>query len=327
MELKSLKLKSRLFFPLLALLSVIYFINCGEKNSNESAAYDLSEPEKKNSYILKVQDSIYFNSDFKKHVLLASGEEANSLSHDSLSRLFDDFIEEKILLEEARNRNISLTEEEQKQYVVKLSQESWPGSKMASIDDAESKILYERLLIDKYTYELVKDTEVTGEEIKAYYDLHKREFLRPERVKVSQILLKTEDRAIEILEKISTAEDFRKVAQELSIGVEASKGGEMGIFEMGQLPFEMEKVIFSLNEGELSPVVESSYGYHIFRLDKKYDPELISLEESSMEIKVKILDQKIRQRVSQHLEELKTEMDWSFYTENLFFPYQRNPHG
>ena len=98
----------------------------------------------------------------------------------------------------------------------------------------------------------------------------------------------------------------------------------MGVFEMGQLPFEMESVIFSLEKGELSSVVESSYGYHIFRLDKKYDPELTSLEEASAEIKMKILDQKIKQALSQHLLDLKDKIDFISFPENLSFPYQRN---
>lgn len=98
----------------------------------------------------------------------------------------------------------------------------------------------------------------------------------------------------------------------------------MGTFEMGQLPYEMERVVFALKEGDMSQVVESSYGYHIFRLDKRHEPELISLEEAASSIKVKIVDQKIKQFMLQHLEELKERTVWSFYPQNLSFPYQRN---
>ncbi|NOR53535.1 MAG: hypothetical protein GQ536_05565, partial [Candidatus Aminicenantes bacterium] len=142
----------------------------------------------------------------------------------------------------------------------------------------------------------------------------------------SQTLLKTEDKAIEILERVktSTEESFRKIVREESTGLEADKGGEMGVFEMGQLPFEMEKVIFSLDEGEISSVLSSAYGFHIFRLDKRYESELISESNASSKIKVMILDQKIKQLFSMHIEELEKNMEWSFYLENLTFPYQRN---
>ncbi len=86
----------------------------------------------------------------------------------------------------------------------------------------------------------------------------------------------------------------------------------------------MEKVIFALKEGDTSQVVESSYGYHIFRLDKRHEPELISLEEAAPSIKLKIVDQKIKQFMLQHLTELKERTIWSFYPQNLSFLYQRN---
>lgn len=307
--------------------SILFFSMAGcEKKADQSAAsHGLGKVDKENSVILKVQDSFYKNSDFERELLVFIGEDYRSLSAESLSRLLDNFIEEKILLKAAQEKNITLTREEQKEYLAKLSNESWTSTKDEALDETASKMLFENLLIEKYIYEHVKGLEVSDEEIKAYYTLHKREFLRPERVKVSQILMKSEEKAVEILERLndSTEEEFRAAARQTSIGVEASSGGEMGLFEMGQLPFEMEKVVFALKEGELSPVVESAYGYHIFRLDAKYEPELVSEDEASPEIRIKILDQKINQSVSQHTEELKARMDWNFVAGNLSFPYQK----
>ncbi len=324
---KYVKVKRCLFLILFVPFSAFFIINCRGKQVEENLSdYNLNNPEKKNNIILKIEDSFYFNSDFEKYLILIAGNEYNNLALDSLSRLFDNFVEEKILLEAARSKEVALTWEEKKTYLAKLAKESWPYEKKLALNQIDTKVLLERLLIEKYTFEIVKDIDVTDEEIKEYYDIHKREFLRPERVKVSQILLKTEDKAIEVLERLKSSgdEDFRKAVKEISIGVEASKGGEMGVFEMGQLPFEMEKVIFSLEEGELSPVVESSYGYHIFKLDKWYEPGLISEEEAASEIKIKILNDKIKQNISQNLKELKEKMGWDFYPENLSFPYQRN---
>lgn len=326
---KHFKSKRNQVFSLIVILFILFLIDCGEKNSGKpSPSYDLSDPEKKNSIILKIQDSLYFNSDFENYLFLTVGKDYNTLSVISLSRLLDNFIEEKIFLGAAQNQNIFLTREEQKDYLAKLSRESWLDSKNPTLDEKESRTLFERLLIDKYIFEIVKDIEAAEEEIKAYYDRNKREFLRPERLKVSQILLETEENAIEILEMVknSTEENFRKAAQDESIGIEAVNGGMMGLFEMGQLPYEMDKVVFSLKVGEVSPVVESSYGYHIFRLDEKYEPELISEEEALAEIRLKILDQKIKQFLTQHLKELKENMEWDFYSKNLSFPYQRNSH-
>ncbi len=190
----------------------------------------------------------------------------------------------------------------------------------------ETQSLLERFLIEKYMYGIVKNIEVEPDEISDYYDLNKREFLRPERVSVSQILLDTEEKAVEIFDRVkgSTEDVFQQMAKEVSLGVEAPKGGHLGVFEINQLPAEMEKVIFSLKEGETSQVVESAYGFHIFRLDKKLEPELEVLEKMSADIRLKILDQKIKQSVSNHLRDLNDTLDWEFFPKNLSFPYQRN---
>ena len=135
----------------------------------------------------------------------------------------------------------------------------------------------------------------------------------------------SEEKAVEILESLedSDPDDFKRLAQTHSIGVEASRGGEMGIFALGQLPDEMEKAIFVLKEGNISPVLESSYGFHIFRLDARYEPELISPDQAADSIEVKILGQKVKDRIAQHIANLKNSLEWEFYTQNLYFSYQR----
>jgi len=324
---KLLKLKRNLFFLFLAGVFIFLGANCGEKNKQESSlSVSLEDPQKKNYIIIEIEDSAYLNSDFEKYVRGTFGNDQKALTPVSLSRLLDKFIEEKLVLQSAINQNISLSWEEKQEYLAKLSTELKSEGSNVSVEEMDTEILFDRLLIEKYTYELVKDIEVKEEEIREYYNLHKREFLRPQRVEASQILLETEDQAIEVLERVKNAseEDFRKIAEAESIGLEAVKGGKMGVFEMGQLPFEMEKVLFSLEEGELSPVVESSYGYHIFRVDRRFEPELMSEEKALPGIKVKILDLKINYRISTHMEYLKNNIEWNFYPMNLSFPYQRD---
>ena len=312
----------------LMFLGVLVFLltSCKVPDTQEgTSVFDLSDTQRMNSSVLEIEGLLYSNSDFEKYIRATLGDDQEALTVVSLSRLFDNFIEEKLLLQAARRVNMVLSEVEKEEYLEKLSTEFKAEESQISVEEMDTDILFERLLIEKYTYELVRTIEVTDEEIKGYYDYYRRDFLRPERVKVSQILLEAEDKALLVMERVrnSSEEEFRKIAQEESVGLEALKGGEMGVFEMGQLPFEMEKVIFSLKEEELSQIVKSSYGYHIFRVDKRFAPVLISEEEASPTIRAKILDQKVKERISRHIEELKASLDWSFYPLNLPFPYQR----
>ena len=323
---KLLTVRNILLYLLMMGFTLFLYTSCEIPESSEgNAGFSLTDAQNRKSTILKIGDTLYSNSDFEKYVRATLGEDQEALTVVSLSRLFDNFVDEKILLHAARAQNMVLTEKEKEDYLAKLSDELSTEDHDVSLDEGDRDFLLERLLIEKYTYELVRNLEVEEDEIKGYYELHRRDFLQPERVKVSQILLETESKAIEILERVRNADEegFRKMARDESVGLEALKGGEMGVFEMGQLPFEMEKVIFSLQEGELSPVVKTSYGYHIFRVDKRLDPKLISEEEASASIREKILNRKIEERVSRHLEDLKLSLVWSFYPLNLPFPYQR----
>ena len=304
-----------------------FFINCSDRSPSElSQIFDLSDPEKRIHIILRIQAVYYFNADFEKHLRLIVGDEFKTLDLISISRLIDSFVEDKMLLTAAKNSDLSVSWQEQKQYLAKASNDSLPDGTDSPLNEMETQSLLERFLIEKYIYEKVKNIEVEQDEIRDYYDVNKREFLRPERVSVSQILLDTEEKAVEVYDKVNGSSEvvFQQMAKEVSSGVEAPKGGHLGIFEMNQLPAEMEKVIFSLKEGETSKVVESAYGFHVFRLDKKLEPELEVLERVSIDIRVKILDQKIKQFVSRHLIDLKDTMDWEFFPNNLSFPYQRN---
>ncbi len=324
---RKIDLRERMFFLFLAGFFLFLFTFCGGKDTKKgSESFDLGDAEKRDKIIMSVEDSIYFNSDFEKYVSVIFGDDLSDLTVISLSRLFDNFVEEKIFLQAAKNKNINLTWEEKEEYLAKLSDELRSEGNKAQDEEMNTDVLFDKLLVEKYTYEFVKNIEVKEDEIKEYYKLHKRDFFQSEKVRVSQILLKTEDKALEILERVktSTEESFRKIVREASTGLEANKGGEMGVFEMGQLPFEMEKVIFSLDEGEISSVLSSTYGFHIFRLDKRYESELISESDASLKVKMIILDQKTKQLLSMHLEELENSMEWNFYLENLIFPYQRN---
>jgi len=234
---------------------ILVFTACRDKGSKSiSGKSRFEDTGKKALVILSVQESLYLNSDFERYLRFTIGEDFRSLPLLSLSRLLDNFIEERILLEAAKGESVSLTDEEQKAYLAKVSNEAMLKNRKIPLGEVEAELLLERLLIEKYIFEVVKDIEVEDEEIKEYYELHRREFLRPERVEVSQILLKSEERAVELLKvmKESPHFDFKTVAQKESEGVEASKGGKMGVFEMGQLPEEMEKVIFSLSPSILN---------------------------------------------------------------------------
>lgn len=329
MALPKMRMKRRrVDHPIWVFLAGLIFLGagCGEKKEATSVEAGPSQRIKaEDRLVLKIEETEYWSSDFRKYIQTIFGEGEEALEPLTLSRLYDEFFESKLLVHAARRKGIMVSEEEKNEYLKKLGQGS-AEEEAGELWEYDSGDLSEKLMIEKYLSQLTQNVTVEEEEIRRYYELHKSEFFLPERIQVSQILLQTEAEAIDIWEKVKSAteEEFRAAARTKSIGPEAAHGGEMGIFQKGQLPQEMETVIFSLTEGEVSPVVESSYGFHIFRLDRKFESEWLSLEEASPSIRRILLDVKTKQAIQLHLRSLEASLGWQMFPENLFFPYQRN---
>ena len=274
--------------------------------------------------VLRVESRDVYNADFRAY-LEATGAADKGLPPESLSRLFDRFTDEMILLEAARERAISLTEDEKREYLAKLAVDAIGAAGDGRAEPVPTEGAFDRLLVEKYIFLVVRDARVEEAEIHDYYEGHKKDFLVQGRIQVSQILVDTEEKAVSVLRRLDRAgePEFRKIALEESIGPEAPKSGVMGVFQQGDLPADMEKVIFSLDEGRTSQVVESAYGFHIFRLDRKYPPALRDESEAAAEIQKRILAQKMKDALALHLAGLKDTLSWQAIPENLFFAYQR----
>src|SRR5699024_3789042 len=77
-------------------------------------------------------------------------------------------------------------------------------------------------------------------------------------------------KADEVYEKAKSGEDFAKLAKEYSQDPGSQEsGGSLGEFSKGSMVEEFEKVAFSMKEGEISQPVETQFGYHIIKVNKK----------------------------------------------------------
>jgi len=99
----------------------------------------------------------------------------------------------------------------------------------------------------------------------------KREFesaRRERKMRARQIVLASREEAEAVRGEIENGSDFVRMARERSVDETASKGGDLGFFEKGELDSESEEAIRKLSPGEISGVVKTPGGYSIFqRLD------------------------------------------------------------
>lgn len=78
-------------------------------------------------------------------------------------------------------------------------------------------------------------------------------------------LVTGDERSAQRLRTRIRAHNFAKLAKEHSMGPEAKDGGLLPPFARGELP-QLFNVAFQMKKGQISPVIKSTYGFHIIML-------------------------------------------------------------
>ncbi|HVS59364.1 MAG TPA: peptidyl-prolyl cis-trans isomerase [Gemmatimonadaceae bacterium] len=121
---------------------------------------------------------------------------------------------------------------------------------------------------------------VSDDEIRAYYDTHKKIFERPGRAKVSILIIPravtaadsaaVRAHALALRARILGGEKFEDVARaESADSVSAAKGGALGSGAKGRFVAPFETAAYALKPGEISQPVLTQFGYHIIKLDSR----------------------------------------------------------
>jgi parvulin-like peptidyl-prolyl isomerase len=117
-----------------------------------------------------------------------------------------------------------------------------------------------------------------------YFEEHRERFRQPERIQVRQIVVEERAKAEQLRERLDRGEDFATLAGDYSLAPEANSGGLLQPFARGDMPEEFDEA-FALAPGEVSKVIESPFGFHLFKLEDRQsprDPEFAEVREAIM---------------------------------------------
>jgi len=140
--------------------------------------------------------------------------------------------------------------------------------------------------------------EIDADEIQAYYDSNQATYTHPEQRRTRHILLRVEPDATDeqragvrqaaqsALERAQGGEDFAALVRELSDDqVSAAADGDLGFFGRGQMVGPFEEAAFSAAVGELAPVTETDFGFHVIEVTDSRDAGVTALEEVEADIR------------------------------------------
>jgi len=218
------------------------------------------------------------------------------------SAFLDQIINRKLILGEAKRMDIRVSEEEINKTILALKRDYARGSFKDMLQARGMNFhqwkqrLTEKLLAEKVIHTLAQfNAPIDDKLVKQYYDEHIEEYSFSEQVRARQIVVATEDEAKEILRKLRRGEDFEKLAKEKSMMPERLYGGDLGFFARGEMPEAFDEV-FSLKVGEVSKVIKSPYGYHIFfKVEEKVEAKVREFDEVKDEIAHNIQKEKSEQ--------------------------------
>lgn len=206
------------------------------------------EPSPDDKVIAKVSNSSITLGDFKARIAKLPSY-YREIVEKNKKRYLEEMIAEKLFYEEALRRGLNNDKE-----VAEV------------INEAKKKIVIAKLIKN----DVEDKVKVSEDEIAAFYEANKDKLRTPEMWRASQILVPTEQEAVDVLQKLNSGANFEDIARANSKDATASRGGDIGYFRAGQLVPEFEKAAIGLNVGQLSGVVRTKFGYHIIKLtDKK----------------------------------------------------------
>ena len=142
---------------------------------------------------------------------------------------------------------------------------------------------------------------VTEEQVRAEYDKYVAQFQPQEEVHAAHILVETKEEADAIEAELKGGADFAAIAQEKSIDPgSGANGGDLGFFSKGMMVPEFETAVFALaNPGDISPPVQSQFGWHIIKLEEKRQSQPPAFEQIASQLQQQVLMRVFNEKVTE----------------------------
>jgi len=221
----------------------------------------------------------------------ADNEQLAEIKRDILENL----IARKVLYQESQKKGIEVDDETINERLANIKkrfpeEDSFNGmlEEMCLTEDTLKAQLREGIAIQKLIdREVIDRIEISDKEAKDYYDKNPDLFKQPEKIQASHILIKVEPEGDET-RKAGAHKEIKKIQRELKMGGDfaelakkysqcpsSADGGNLGYFARGQMVKPFEDAAFSLKKGEISDIVETTFGYHLIQAGDR-NPETIS---------------------------------------------------
>jgi peptidyl-prolyl cis-trans isomerase SurA len=244
--------------------------------------------------VAHVNDLIISRSDVERaeQTLVEENQQSNATPAEAADRrknLLRDMIDKQLLLSRGKELGVNADAE-----VIRQLDEIRKSNHLDTMEDLEKAARQQGVSFEDFkasirdrviTQMVVRDevgrrlgSQMTQAQEQAYYDAHKQDFMQPEQIKLSEILIPTpadaneaviaqaQSKADGIESKLKAGGDFAELAKQDSGGPTAAQGGELGMYKRGSLGQVLEDQTFNLQTGQWTAPIRTKQGFVILKV-------------------------------------------------------------
>ncbi len=256
-----------------------------------------------------------------------SGDELVKVVQEARQKLLNQLIEDKIVYQEAVKQGIEVSDleidKELQDFKKRLDKpdelELMLEKEGMTLKEMREKLRKQAMVRQLHDREVRAKVIVSPMEVENFYKENTDKFVVKERVKVRSLTIKKSEDArtkgipdekarkkiARLQQKLLEGQDFERMVQGYSEDARSKQGGLGEWIERGGMIESVDEVLFKTPTGQLTGIVETPIGYHIFRVEEKEAAKTRTLEESREQIMGYLFQQKSNVRFREWMQELK----------------------
>ncbi|HXI90174.1 MAG TPA: peptidylprolyl isomerase, partial [Blastocatellia bacterium] len=238
------------------------------------------------------------------------------------SQMLDEYLKRRLVLDEAERMGLSVTSAE-----IEESTQDNSQMKSSAASAATREEMARDLLVEKYYRQIaLRDVRISPEEVQQYIEKNQSRLTDRPGFLVREIRVQSREEADRLHREVTEGRrDFASVARLHSDAPNAERNG-LTRYDEGQLPDLLEKAVQQLRPGDVSPVIESNYGFHMFKLEQRIKPHApeerrSQLDDRRAQLTEELIARRNQQAVDKAIEQLTSEAKIQITESALGFPY------
>jgi len=232
-----------------------------------------------------------------------------------LKTVLENIVSEKLFLQDAKRRGITVEDAEIENELRKLAQQ-----RGLTLEKAKEQIVSEGLTVDsvreRVRVSIIRQrllgamvgrkVVITKDEIKRFYDEHRAEFEADGKVEVSLLVFDPAVNAADVRGKLSAGKiSFEEAVQKYSVGPGKEQGGYLGELGKKDVSPQMLAAVDGMKEGSVSDVLSLGSSKALIKLHSKTKGSLRPLDEVAQQIEAKLRAPRLEASFKEYAEKLR----------------------